>query len=85
MVSGLSAVSPACGRGYWCLYQQPKEAEVGDRTDDLKGKAKEKAGQMTDNERLEREGQADQAKAGIKREVDDTADKVKDGVDRVTP
>lgn len=62
-----------------------EEAEVGDRTDDLKGKAKEKAGQMTDNERLEREGQADQAKAGIKRGVDDTADKVKDGVVRVTP
>ena len=57
---------------------------MGDRTDDLKGKAKEKAGQVTDNEDLEREGQADQAKASIKRGVDDTADKVKEGVDRVS-
>ena len=79
------SVSPAYGRGTGAGNDNDEEADVGDRTDDLKGKAKEKAGQMTDNERLEREGQADQAKAGIKRGVDDTADKVKDGVDRVTP
>ena len=57
---------------------------MGDRMDDLKGKAKEKAGQVTDNRDLEREGQADQAKAGIKRGVDNASDKVKEGVDRVS-
>jgi uncharacterized protein YjbJ (UPF0337 family) len=57
---------------------------MGDRMDDLKGKTKEKAGQVTDNRDLEREGQADQAKAGIKRGVDNASDKVKEGVDRVS-
>ena len=56
---------------------------MGERMDDLKGKAKEKTGQITDNRDLEREGQADQAEAGVKRGVDKAADKVKDGVDRV--
>ena len=56
---------------------------MGERMDDLKGKAKEKAGQITDDRDLEREGQADQAEAGVKRGVDKAADKVKDGVDRV--
>jgi uncharacterized protein YjbJ (UPF0337 family) len=57
---------------------------MGERMDDLKGKAKEKAGEATGNRDLEREGQADQAKAGIKGGVDEAADKVKQGVDRVS-
>ncbi|MCP9489838.1 MAG: CsbD family protein [Solirubrobacteraceae bacterium MAG38_C4-C5] len=39
---------------------------------DLKGKAKEKTGDVTGDENLKREGQGDQA-----------ADKVKEGVDKV--
>ncbi len=58
---------------------------MGDRTDDLKGTAKEKAGQMTDDRELEAEGKRDKAKADIKRGVDDAADSVKRGVDKVTP
>ena len=54
---------------------------VEDRTegtmDKAKGKAKEAVGDLTDNERLEREGQADQAKANVKKIGDD----VKDAVD----
>ncbi len=58
---------------------------MGDRTDDLKGTAKERAGQMTDDRELEAEGKRDKAKADIKRGVDDAADSVKRGVDKVTP
>jgi uncharacterized protein YjbJ (UPF0337 family) len=58
---------------------------MGDRTDELKGTAKEKAGQLTDDRDLEAEGKRDQAKGDVKRGVDNAADAVKDGVDKVTP
>ena len=38
------------------------------------GKVKEEVGDVTDNERLEREGQADQASANIKKVGDDVKD-----------
>ena len=38
------------------------------------GKVKEEVGDVTDNERLEREGQADQANAKIKKVGDDVKD-----------
>lgn len=44
--------------------------------DDIKGKAKEAAGKVTGNERLEDEGKADQVKS-------DVADAVKDGANKV--
>lgn len=37
--------------------------------EDVKGKAKEVAGEVTDNERLEREGEAQQSKADAERDV----------------
>jgi uncharacterized protein YjbJ (UPF0337 family) len=37
--------------------------------EDLKGKAKDVAGQVTGNERLEREGEAQQSKADAQRDV----------------
>ena len=58
---------------------------MGDRTDELKGKAKEKAGQLADDRDLEAEGKRDQAKGDVKRGVDDAAHAVKDGIDKVTP
>ena len=42
--------------------------------EEAKGKAKEAAGRMTDDESLENEGRADKAKADLKQ----AADKVKD-------
>jgi uncharacterized protein YjbJ (UPF0337 family) len=42
--------------------------------EDLGGKAKEAAGKVTDDERLEAEGQADQVSADVKQ----TGEKVKD-------
>lgn len=47
---------------------------------DLVGKAKEKIGDMTDNERLEAEGLRDQAEAKVKKAGDKVTDKVDDAV-----
>lgn len=46
--------------------------------DEIKGRAKEAAGDLTDNEDLQREGKIDQATGTVKDKVGDTADKVKD-------
>ncbi len=42
---------------------------MGEMTDKAKGQATEAVGDLTDNERLEREGEAQQRKAGAEREV----------------
>lgn len=47
-------------------------------TDDLKGRAKEAAGDLTDNDSLKNEGKVDRASGSIKDKVGDAADKVKD-------
>jgi uncharacterized protein YjbJ (UPF0337 family) len=46
--------------------------------DDLKGRAKEAAGDLTDDKDLKREGKVDQATGTVKDKVGDIADKVKD-------
>lgn len=51
-------------------------------TDQAKGRLKEAAGSLTDDESLKREGQADQAKASLKDATDNVADKAKDLLDR---
>jgi uncharacterized protein YjbJ (UPF0337 family) len=45
-------------------------------TDDLKGRAKEAAGDLTDDKDLKREGQLDQAEGKLKDAVDTVRDKV---------
>lgn len=53
--------------------------------EDLGGKAKEAAGQMTDDERLEAEGKADQAEADLKQrgeKIKDAGEDVKDAFRR---
>ncbi len=50
--------------------------------DDMKGRAKEAAGNLTDDEDLEREGKIDQATGSVKEKVGDVSDKVKDIVNR---
>jgi len=50
--------------------------------DELKGRTKEAAGSLLDDDSLKREGQTDQAKASVKDAVDNVADKVKGAVDR---
>ena len=46
--------------------------------DDLKGKAKEAIGKVTDDEKLEAEGQMDQGKADLKQRGEQLKDAVKD-------
>lgn len=50
--------------------------------DEGKGRLKEAAGSLTDDDRLRREGQADQAKAAVKDKVDTAAEKTKKLLDR---
>ncbi len=48
-----------------------------DNADELKGRVKEAAGDITDNDDLKREGKVDQATGKVKDVVDDVADKFK--------
>ncbi|HMG45568.1 MAG TPA: CsbD family protein [Acidimicrobiales bacterium] len=50
--------------------------------DELKGRAKEALGDLTDDEGLEREGKVDRATGGIKEKIGDLVDKVRDLVQR---
>jgi uncharacterized protein YjbJ (UPF0337 family) len=53
---------------------------VPENVDDAKGRVKEAAGDLTDDEDLQREGKIDQATGTVKEKVGETADKVKDAV-----
>jgi uncharacterized protein YjbJ (UPF0337 family) len=50
-------------------------------TDDLKGRTKEAVGDLTDDDRLKREGKADRASGKAKEMVDDLKDKADDAID----
>jgi uncharacterized protein YjbJ (UPF0337 family) len=56
---------------------------MGENMDKAKGHAKEAVGDLTDNERLEREGKLDQASGEVKGAAEDAKDKVGEGVDSV--
>jgi uncharacterized protein YjbJ (UPF0337 family) len=51
-------------------------------TDDLKGRAKEAAGDLTDDDGLKREGKVDRATGAVKDKVGDASDKVKEAVNK---
>jgi uncharacterized protein YjbJ (UPF0337 family) len=53
---------------------------MGDKIDEAKGRAKEAAGALTDDDDLKREGKLDQAGASVKDAVGDAVDAVKDKV-----
>jgi uncharacterized protein YjbJ (UPF0337 family) len=50
--------------------------------DERKGRIKEAAGDLTDDDSLKREGKVDKAEGSVKDKVDDAADKVKDALKR---
>jgi uncharacterized protein YjbJ (UPF0337 family) len=54
---------------------------MGEQVDKAKGHVKEAVGDMTDNERLEREGKLDQVSGEVKGKAEDAKDKVGEGVD----
>ena len=51
-------------------------------TDDLKGRAKEAAGDLTGDESLKNEGRVDRGQGKVKDGVDKAGDKLKDVVNR---
>jgi uncharacterized protein YjbJ (UPF0337 family) len=55
---------------------------MGEHIDEAKGRTKEAAGDLTDDEKLKREGKIDRAISSVKDTVDDVADKVKEKVGR---
>jgi len=57
---------------------------MNEKTDDLKGRAKEAAGDLTDDRHLKREGQIDRAGARIKEILDEARAKVDDAVDKLS-
>jgi uncharacterized protein YjbJ (UPF0337 family) len=57
---------------------------MGEKFDDLKGRAKEAAGDLTDDKDLQREGKVDQGKAEVKEHVGKVTDKIGDKVKDIT-
>jgi uncharacterized protein YjbJ (UPF0337 family) len=57
---------------------------MGGKVDQVKGRVKDAAGALTDDDRLRTEGKVDQAKGKVKETIDKVADKTKDAIDRVT-
>ena len=53
---------------------------MGENIDEVKGRAKEAAGDLTDDQDLKNEGKVDKAVSDVKEKVDDIADKVKDRI-----
>lgn len=53
---------------------------MGEHIDEAKGRTKEAAGDLTDDEKLKREGKIDRTVSSVKDKVDDVADKVKEKV-----
>jgi len=49
--------------------------------DEGKGRLKEAAGSLTDDDKLKREGKSDRAKSSLKDKVDKVADKAKNALD----
>ena len=53
---------------------------MGEKTDQLKGRAKEAAGDLTNDDDLKREGKVDRATSSVKEKVEESVDKVRDKV-----
>jgi uncharacterized protein YjbJ (UPF0337 family) len=49
--------------------------------DDVTGRLKEAAGDLTDDKDLKREGKIDRAEGAVKEKIDELAEKAKDAVD----
>jgi uncharacterized protein YjbJ (UPF0337 family) len=55
---------------------------MGENIDEAKGRVKEAAGDLADNDDLKREGKLDRAGASVKDKVSEAAEKIGEGVDR---
>ena len=54
------------------------------KAEEMKGRVKEAAGDLLDNDELQREGKLDQGSGKLKQKVDDAKDAIDDGIDKVT-
>lgn len=54
-----------------------------EKWDEAKGRVKEAAGDLTDDESLQREGKLDQAGASVKKKVGEAGERLDDAVDTV--
>jgi uncharacterized protein YjbJ (UPF0337 family) len=59
---------------------QRKEVMDEKKIDEAKGRIKEAAGDLADDEGLKKEGKVDRAAGSVKKTIDDAADKVKEAV-----
>jgi len=56
---------------------------MSDKTDQAKGRVKEAAGSLTNDDDLKREGKTDRVAGETKEKIGDAKDKVEDGIDKV--
>jgi len=75
---GLRTVYPGEGPGR--SSHDERRFEMGDKMDEAKGRTKEAVGDLTDDEKLKREGQLDRAGAKVKETAGDAVDSAKDKV-----
>ncbi|MFL5907596.1 MAG: CsbD family protein [Solirubrobacterales bacterium] len=54
---------------------------MGEHIDEAKGRAKQAAGDLTDDEKLRREGKVDRTSSSVKDKIDDASDKVSETID----
>ena len=52
--------------------------------EEMKGRAKEAVGDLTDDDDMKRDGKTDQASGKVKQKVEDAKDAVERGIDKVT-
>ena len=60
-----------------------RNGTMAPQPDEIKGRIKEAAGALTDNDDLKREGKTDRAVGNVKEGLDKAKDKIEDGVDAV--
>jgi uncharacterized protein YjbJ (UPF0337 family) len=56
---------------------------MSENTQEMKGRAKQAAGDLTDDKELKREGRVDRAGARAKETIDEAADRAKRGMDKL--
>jgi uncharacterized protein YjbJ (UPF0337 family) len=56
---------------------------MGDKMDQAKGRVKQAAGDLTDDDELKNEGKADEAGGKVKEKANDAVDAVKDKIDDI--
>ncbi|MBV7294427.1 CsbD family protein [Corynebacterium sp. TAE3-ERU12] len=59
-------------------------SDLSNKAEELGGKAKEAAGDATNNQDLKAEGQGDQAQSKIKQGVEDVKDKAAEALGKIT-